>query len=345
MLRRDHQLKADLGRLYSFSLGLRMEEDGTYRRPDVMACRIYARQTLEDIARSQDDPFNYRLLDLWLDVFQRPWDQPTTLHQLLDDLARQVGSGDLKVYLEYDPNDSVFDVSSAGGQKIGSAAESVSKDSDEVRAQKTGGDKNQDGPLAPSSGDSPHPGLHNKEWPKDGGIEAKGFETRREVDLEDLPASDKKAAAQLKKQGWDDDKVQQVLESGTNPELKELQPGDKLYGVTSQGFAKDLESSPHWLDEEGFEEMKQKHYREGAWDREAVKNELALPCFNRADAIDIAEVTEPMTAVESEIGKATELISYTDASGSTGLIPKMMSGGGKQIAPNPSKLKSVVSQT
>ena len=104
MLRRDHQLRADLGRLYSFSLGLRMEEDGTYRRPDVMACRIYARQTLEDIARSQDDPFNYRLLDLWLDVFQRPWDQPTNLQQLLDDLARQVGSGDLKVYLEYDPN-------------------------------------------------------------------------------------------------------------------------------------------------------------------------------------------------------------------------------------------------
>ncbi|WP_143421374.1 hypothetical protein [Halovibrio salipaludis] len=81
-----------------------MNEDGTYRRPDVMACRIYARQTLEDIARSQDDPFNYRLLDLWLDVFQRPWDQPTNLHQLLDDLARQVGSGELKVYLEYDPN-------------------------------------------------------------------------------------------------------------------------------------------------------------------------------------------------------------------------------------------------
>ena len=104
MLRRDHQLKADLGRIYSFSLGLRMDEDGTYRRSDVMACRIYARQTLEDIARSQDDPFNYRLLDLWLDVFQRPWDQPTNLHQLLEDLAREVGSGELKVYLEYDPN-------------------------------------------------------------------------------------------------------------------------------------------------------------------------------------------------------------------------------------------------
>ncbi|MFO7786315.1 MAG: hypothetical protein R6W87_00885 [Halospina sp.] len=104
MLRRDHQLRADLGRIYSFSLGLRMDEEGTYRRPDVMACRIYARQTLEDIARSQDDPFNYRLLDLWLDVFQRPWDQPTNLHQLLEDLACQVGRGDLKVYLEYDPN-------------------------------------------------------------------------------------------------------------------------------------------------------------------------------------------------------------------------------------------------
>ena len=116
MLRRDHQLKADLGRIYSFSLGLRMDEDGYYRRPDVMACRIYARQTLEDIARSQDDPFNYRLLDLWLDVFQRPWDQPTNLHQLLDDLAREVGCGELKVYLDYDPCQQRKDATSSGSR-------------------------------------------------------------------------------------------------------------------------------------------------------------------------------------------------------------------------------------
>lgn len=104
MLRRDHQLKADLGRVYSFSLGLRMDDNGYYRNPDVLSCEVYGRQILEDIARGTDDPFHYRLLDLWLDVFQRPWDQPTNFHQLLDDLAREVGSGELKVYLEYDPN-------------------------------------------------------------------------------------------------------------------------------------------------------------------------------------------------------------------------------------------------
>ena len=134
MLRRDHQLRADLGRIYSFSLGLRMEEDGTYRRPDVMACRIYARQTLEDIARSQDDPFNYRLLDLWLDVFQRPWDQPTTLHQLLDDLARQVGSGDLKVYLEYDPNLEA-NASRAGKMDAQKEIRGESDEADAIRTQ------------------------------------------------------------------------------------------------------------------------------------------------------------------------------------------------------------------
>ncbi|TDT43945.1 hypothetical protein DES49_0044 [Halospina denitrificans] len=344
MLRREHQFRANLGRIYSFTRGLRMDDNGDFRRPDVLACEAYARQTLDSIVRGPDDPFGYRLQELWLDVFQRPWDQPTDLDELLADLAEKVGNGELKVYLEYDPNDCVFDVSGAGIRKTGSDAESGSGEADEARTQKAGGSTNEEGPLAPSNGESPHPGLHNKEWPKKGGIKSEGFQTRREVDMDDLSESEKQAVAQLEEQGWDEQKTREILGSGSDFRTKELQQGDKLYGVTSKGFAKNLETSPYWLDEEGFAELKDKHYRDGAWDREAVKNELALPCFNRADAIDIAEVTEPMNAVESEIGKATELISYTDSDGSTGLIPKMMSGGGTQLAPNPSKLKSVVSQ-
>ena len=54
-----------------------MDDNGDFRRPDVLACEAYARQALDSIVRGPDDPFHYRLQELWLDVFQRPWDQPT----------------------------------------------------------------------------------------------------------------------------------------------------------------------------------------------------------------------------------------------------------------------------
>ena len=88
--------------------------------------------------------------------------------------------------------------------------------------------------------------------------------------------------------------------------------------------------------------MKAKFYRDGVWDREGVKNFLALPCYNRANAIDTAVVTKPTSAVEAQIGKATELIQYADGSGySTGLMGKIMAGGGDQVTALPSALKSL----
>ncbi|MEQ6885519.1 TNT domain-containing protein [Salicola sp. Rm-C-2C1-2] len=117
MLRREHQFRANLGRIYSFSRGLRMDDNGDFRRPDVLACEAYARQTLDNIVTSPDDPFGYRLLDLWLDVFQRPWDQPTDLDELLADLAEKIGNGELKVYLEYDPNFEAMPLQVASGKE------------------------------------------------------------------------------------------------------------------------------------------------------------------------------------------------------------------------------------
>ncbi|MEQ6885517.1 hypothetical protein [Salicola sp. Rm-C-2C1-2] len=117
MLRREHQFRANLGRIYSFSRGLRMDDNGDFRRPDVLACEAYARQTLDNIVTSPDDPFGYRLLDLWLDVFQRPWDKPTDLDELLGDLAEKIGSGELKGYLEYDPNWEALGSMAFGGSK------------------------------------------------------------------------------------------------------------------------------------------------------------------------------------------------------------------------------------
>ncbi|GAB3528836.1 hypothetical protein [Photobacterium alginatilyticum] len=89
-----------------------------------------------------------------------------------------------------------------------------------------------------------------------------------------------------------------------------------------------------------------KFYRGGKWDKEGVKNYLALPCFNAANAIDIAEITEDTSVVKSTIGQASELLQYKGENGyTTELIPKLMDGGGQQVAVKPSYIKSIRNQT
>ena len=84
---------------------LQQAESGGSRWSDVTECWTYARQALEDIADAWEDPFNYKLRDLWLDFYRCPWDQPQDIDELISDLARAISSGDLKVYLDYDPLD------------------------------------------------------------------------------------------------------------------------------------------------------------------------------------------------------------------------------------------------
>ena len=101
---RNFLLTADLGRVYRFSRFPEVNDDGSFRRMAILRCRIYARQTLGDIARStHDDLFNYKLWDLWQHVFEQPLGPPAKLEQVLTDLAWAVERGDLHVYLHYDP--------------------------------------------------------------------------------------------------------------------------------------------------------------------------------------------------------------------------------------------------
>ncbi len=77
-------------------------------------------------------------------------------------------------------------------------------------------------------------------------------------------------------------------------------------------------------------------------DRERVKNYLALPCFNRANTIDVMEVTEETSGLKSTIGSATELLRYDGANGyNTGTYGKIMKGGGTQITLDASKIKLI----
>ena len=353
MLRREHRFKANLGRIYSFSRGLRCDDNGDFRRPDVQACEAYARQTLDSIARSNDDPFHYRLLDLWLDVYQRPWDQPTDLDELINDLAEKIGAGELKGYIEYDPNEEALRNGGlgAGDASLASTANNDQNEPADAPRTSTGNahnpSVNSDGQTsiaaqAPTdeADDNPHPGLHNRQWDD---VTEENFTTRRAVDMENLSESEKTAARQLRRQGRDEKKVKEVLSSGDNFRTKELHPGDKLYGFDYEAneYPTKNPASPYWLDEAGYKDVKAKFYKDGSWDREGLKNYLALPCSNRADVIDTATVEKPHTVVESDIGKATEEIGYTREDHSTGMMAKIMSGGGTQMAPNPNALSEV----
>ena len=193
-------------------------------------------------------------------------------------------------------------------------------------------------PLSKSNPSVPPPGLHNQEFK---GIDATKFKTVRKVDIKNLSADETIAVKALEEQGWTPKKIKEVLSSGDNFKTKDLQPGDKLYGFNTAGHGKDIQSSAYWLDEVGYQDVKSKYFKEGVWDKEGVKNYLALPCYNKANAIDMAEVTQPTTVVEATIGKATELIQYIDnGSGySTELMGKIMGGGGAQVTVAPAALK------
>lgn len=326
-----HNFQDGLGQTYAFTLQPQLDPEGSTRPEAVVRCKVYARQTLNSIVDAQQDPFHYGLMDLWLDAFQKPWARPRDLNQLVDDLAAKMAGGELFVYMEDSP---VWHFQTSGPRN--DAQQNPAHDDgkpEPVRALPSA--RSQPGPA-------PRPGLHNQEWPMDG-IEVKNFRTEPNVDIKNLSADERVAAVQLEANGWQENKIREILESGHSFECRVLEPGDRLYGFTSKGFPKSIKDSPYWLDETSFRQAEAKHYRDNAWDREAIKDELALPCYNRADAVDIAEVTEQQTVVRSRIGKATELLSYSGGSGSTGLFRKVMSGGGMQVAPHPSKLKKVVS--
>lgn len=139
-----------------------------------------------------------------------------------------------------------------------------------------------------------------------------------------------------------EDKIEQVLKSGDHFTTKELNPGDKLHAFGTAGREKNIQNSAYWLDDAGFKEVQAKYYNNGHWDKEGVKNHLALPCFNRATDISTVQVTQRTTVVESKIVKAREVVQYTDTRGyTTGMIGKIMGGGGTQITANPAVLATL----
>jgi hypothetical protein len=184
-----------------------------------------------------------------------------------------------------------------------------------------------------------HPGLHNR-GALTPDVPRGSFRTLRKVDMENLSPADKAARNALRDQQWQPDKIKQILQSGDDFKVIRAQPGDKLYGFDTAGRSKDVETSAYWLDEAGYKDVESKFLKEGSWDKEGLKNHLALPCYNRANTISAVEVTEETTFVQARVGKATELIQYSDDRGyTTGIMGKIMGGGGLQSTAKPSALQ------
>jgi hypothetical protein len=189
--------------------------------------------------------------------------------------------------------------------------------------------------------ENPHSGLHNQEnLTPDFETSAESFRTTRQVDMDDLSETDEVTKEALTNQGWKDKKIKQVLKSGDDFTETPYQTGDKMYGFNTAGRPRNLENSAYLLDETGMNDVKEKYFKQGHWDKEGVKDYLALPCFNQASTIDAMEVTTPTTGIQSTVGKATELLRYdgTD-SYTTGTLGKIMGGGGIQTTLDTSALK------
>jgi hypothetical protein len=185
--------------------------------------------------------------------------------------------------------------------------------------------------------------LHNREW-ADVAIKPDSFRPEPpggSVDLNNATPRQQEAIDALRDQGRRDQVIRQVLESGHDPEVVSLNKGDKLYGFTTAGKGR-AASSPYWLTEDQFAEVKSKYESDDVWDRQGVKDYLALPCFNRADAVVSADVTQDAQALSTTINPATETTLYTDEFGKRWIVPdNQMSGGGMQITPPPSAVGNI----
>ena len=95
------RIAGPLGRIYSFTRHYQGDDFFEGPRLAFHHDRAYARDHLLRLTRSVvDDPFNYRLLDVWQLVFQKPWTRPRNVWELVTHLTDKIHRGELFVYLE-----------------------------------------------------------------------------------------------------------------------------------------------------------------------------------------------------------------------------------------------------
>ena len=93
------EIGAPLNRIYVFTRWYRGDDPFGHNRLAFPRDRTYATEALRRLVHHQgDDPFNYRLYDVWQLVYQKPWTRPRNVHELIRDLADKIHRGELFVY-------------------------------------------------------------------------------------------------------------------------------------------------------------------------------------------------------------------------------------------------------
>lgn len=231
----------------------------------------------------------------------------------------------------------------AGGKK---GVETVSKE--EMAGKGGGGSKggkasaeNQAGPAqkpSPSPGSRrPRPFQDEPKLPAKAKETTSGFEAKRPggVSMNKLSEADSIVAEKLEAAGYSPDKVEQVLNSGRDFRVVDARKGDDMYGFSSKGFKKESES-PYWVDKDTFAKLKEDHFdpKTGSWDSAALKDRLALPCYNRADAVYQGQLKSDQSMLASTINPATESVTHIAQDGAElTKFSRSMTGGGTQFTP------------
>ena len=183
----------------------------------------------------------------------------------------------------------------------------------------------------------PRPFQNEPMIPPKAEVKTSDFEAKRPggLDMNNLSPADDLAQRRLQRAGWDPKTQAQILDSGNGFGGVAGKSGDDMYGFSSKGYAKTADS-PYWMDEPTYRDV-QSRYQDpatGRWDSPGIKNELALPCYNRADAIYRGQLMQDQTMVGSTINPATESVTYIGRDGvELTKFERTMAGGGTQIAP------------
>jgi hypothetical protein len=169
--------------------------------------------------------------------------------------------------------------------------------------------------------------VHDRQWAN---VTHENFKTipAKELDLTDL-STDELAAYELLADQGHKSRREEIMNSGSDREISRMNKGRKLLGFTTDGYPKPTDN-PYWMTEEEFHRLEQKHCSNGIWSRQAVKDELALPCRNRADALSETTLIQDAEVLAAKINPATETTFYTDSAGHVTQMFSQMPGGGTQ---------------
>lgn len=201
-----------------------------------------------------------------------------------------------------------------------------------VMEERGGGVRAPVDPAAPAGGGEPP-------IPPGGSAKVSDFSAKRPggVDMDNLSPQDSTAADAMERGDWDPKMKEQVLNSGDDFGVRPGAKDEPMYKFSSAG--RDEAGAPdsaYYTDQAGYSKLEADHYDPDTdtWNGKGVKNDIALPCYNSADAVWKGTLNSDQLLVTSTTNPASETVSVMDADGSTiSKYQRIMPGGGAQVTP------------